>query len=247
VRLAPSDALEPAAAATLAAALGLSSLVVVGDGGPDGSALAARVARQARARKLVVTRRSLAALAAGGGAGPTAAERLFWRSLARVDGAGVFLAAAPGRRATAFLEARLQGTPKGKDAAALLLPHSFYSGAALQAEGDGAEGAHVLFPEIPAEGLRGASGFVQAYTARYGAPGVYAVYAGQAAELLLDALSRSHGSAASVAAALVHGHPRARLLGRLVVRPDGALWPPRYGAFAIGGGRFHFDRILEIQ
>jgi ABC-type branched-subunit amino acid transport system substrate-binding protein len=105
----------------------------------------------------------------------------------------------------------------------------------------------VLFPAIPADHVSGrGADFVSAYTARYGAPGLYTVYAAEAATAIVDAIARSNGTRAGVLRELRRG-PRDGLLGRYAFDAAGDTTLRRYAALVVDQERFRFERVVDVS
>ena len=110
-----------------------------------------------------------------------------------------------------------------------------------EAGADNLAGTYGSAPVLNPEDLTGAGKtFLDSYTSKYGSPEVYTAYAAAAAQVLLDAISRSDGSREDVVSKLfetnitdgivgpmsfnANGDPTAGLISVFLAEPSGAPW-----------------------
>jgi branched-chain amino acid transport system substrate-binding protein len=168
-----------------------------------------------------------------------AARRLGLRVVARRRADAAYVGGIlTGRTRADLLDARKRA-PSG----ALALAAGYGPAAQLAAAtGETAEGAYLFVAGVPVERLDAAgAGFVRHFETAIGtSPHPYAVYAAQAAGLLLDAIARATGTRASVARAVLAAKVPNGLIGPVSFDADGDLRRPAVTVF-----RVH-DRAAKI-
>lgn len=237
VRLVAADDVQAAADAQLARRLGVHALYLLDDGSVYGTGMAANVRAAAPRAKVAVAGAASWQAPPGGLAALAAAV-----ASAKADGAflaGVDPAAAG--RVIRVLRARL-----GPDFR-ILVPYGLTPVAALvRAAGAAAEGVTVSAAGLPNGSLRGAGRlFLAGLAARLGKePDPYAVYAAQAAELLVHAIATTTGTRAAVTAALLRAEGRDGILGPFRITPSGDLARAPVAIYRIEGGRSLFSEVI---
>jgi DNA-binding SARP family transcriptional activator/ABC-type branched-subunit amino acid transport system substrate-binding protein len=215
-RVIAADDVQAAANALVARRLGVRRLFVLNEPTSYGAVLAAGMTRSARALGI-----ALAGAAPWGGGDPQRSRytRLA-RRIARARADAVFLSggvfAGGGqliRDLARVLGARVQ----------LLAPDGFYVPQLAELAGVGAEGMTVSVAGQPLAALppRGKRFVARLRRALGQEPDVYAVYAAQAADILLDAIARSDGTRASVSRQLLRTRVRDGILGDFAITPSG--------------------------
>jgi len=219
-RVFPADDHQGRALARVAVDLGARTVAVIDDGDPPyGALLAGAFAAEARAAGLDVTRARF---------DPQARDyRALAGRVARAAPDAVFVGGflnASGARVVRALRARLNPN------VALLLPDGFTPLPLLREQaGSAAEGAYVAINGLIVETLGpSADDFVGRFQATQ--PGLpvdpSAVYAAQAAEVMIDAITRSDGTRESVARALLDTRLRGSLLGDVRFDANGDVRSP---------------------
>jgi branched-chain amino acid transport system substrate-binding protein len=113
--------------------------------------------------------------------------------------------------------------------------------------GPAADGAYLFVPGVPVERL-GPSGraFVRRYEESIGtSPHPYAVYAAQAAQLLLDAIAGSNGSRAAVAEAVLRSRVEAGVIGSFAFDRNGDARPAPVTIFRVHGRSAEIVRVVN--
>jgi branched-chain amino acid transport system substrate-binding protein len=218
VRFSATDSEQAAAAARFLRGSGARTVVALSDGTPRGDLYRAAFVRAAAQIGLLVVRRDADAAYAGGLlTGPTRRTLTTARRLAR--GGPLALAAGYGP------VAQLAGTA-----------------------GPGvAEGAYLFVAGLPDERL-GAPGqaWVRHFEASIGtAPHPYAVYAAQAAQLVLDAIARSAGTRRTVARAVLQARVRNGLIGSFAFDLHGDVKPAPVTIFRVHGRSADIVRVVD--
>ena len=113
--------------------------------------------------------------------------------------------------------------------------------------GSAVEGAYLFVAGVPVERL-GEAG--RAFVRRFeestgGSPHPYAVYAAQAAELLLDAITRSDGSRSQVSGAVLRAHEPRGLIGSFAFDRNGDAKPAAVTIFRIEGRSAEIVRVVN--
>jgi branched-chain amino acid transport system substrate-binding protein len=216
-RLSASDSAQAAAAAQFLARSGARRVAALSDGTPRGDHFRSAFTRAAARTGLrVVKGRADAAYVGGLLAGPT---RNTLRAARRLAGAGPV------------------ALSSGYGPAAQL----------VDTAGPAAEGAYLFIAGVPVERL-GQSGraFVRRYEESIGtSPHPYAVYAAQAAQLLLDAIGVSNGSRVEVSQAVLRSRVRAGVIGSFVFDRDGDARPAPVTIFRVQGRSAEIVRVVN--
>jgi branched-chain amino acid transport system substrate-binding protein len=214
VRIVAADDLQAAANAILAKQLGVRRVLVVNDDQPYSTGIAAGFRTAARKLGIVVV-------------GTVAFD--FEEPLGvvnrseRMRADAVFLAVGGGDEpvvGSLIKHLRAAHRPGFR----IIAPDSFADfGALVRTAGTAAEGVTVSLPGLPNERLPTAGReFVAAFGREVGeSPSPLAVYAAQAAEVLLDAIARSDGTRASVVARLFETKVTKGLLGSFSIDSNG--------------------------
>jgi branched-chain amino acid transport system substrate-binding protein len=218
VRLSARDDVQAAAAARFLRLEGVRSVAAFSDGSERNDAYRSAFVRSARALGLrtVVRGGADAAYVAGDLSAKSRAELVAARKLAR--GGPVVLSAGYGPAAQLAAEV-----------------------------GTLAEGMFLAVAGVPVERL-GAAGdrFVTRFESAIGtAPHPYAVYAAQAAQVLLDAIAASNGTRASVARAALSRRIASGLVGPVSFDANGDLKQAPVTIFRVQGGSAHVVRVLD--
>jgi len=113
--------------------------------------------------------------------------------------------------------------------------------------GAAAEGAYLFVAGVPPERLgKPGRAFVRRYEESIGtSPHPYAVYAAQAAELLLDAIARSDASRVSVARAVLGERVKSGLIGSFTFDRDGDARPAPVSIFRVQGRTAELVRVVD--
>jgi len=217
-RLSASDDAQAAAAAVFLQRQGVQTVAALSDGSKRGDAYRSAFVLAARRLGLQVVVRGRAGAAYVGGvlSGRTRADLVAARR--RAPGGPLALAA-------------------GYGPAAQL---ATVGGAA-------AEGAYLFVAGIPVERLGEAgSSFVAHFESRIGtSPHPYAVYAAQAARLLLDSIARSGGTRDSVARAVLDAKVTRGLIGSFSFEPNGDPRPAPVTIFRVQDRAAHIVRVVD--
>jgi branched-chain amino acid transport system substrate-binding protein len=244
IRLAPSDALQGSAAAAEAQALGVHRLFVL-----DG-----RTSRAARLRAALVEAAPARAIAIVGSASAPLTADSAGPVVARIESArpdAVWFGSGPGPGVVAVMRALAvtpaPGTPRTKPVV-LLGSDALYRNGLVPAAGAAAEGLHLTSEFVPPDALDGAGAdFAGAFTRQFGQPGLYTVYAADAARLVLAALARSDGTRAGVLRALYRTRSYKGLIGKLGITANGASTLARIGILRVHDGDFEFERVVDLS
>jgi hypothetical protein len=131
------------------------------------------------------------------------------------------------------LRRRLRPSPR------VLLSDGFYEPRNLARMGRAAEGLMISIAGPPLERLgRAGAGFASHVAAAVGErPYTYSVYAGQATDLLLDAIARSDGTRASVVRQLFVARVHNGILGSFAITPNGDTTARAITVYRITHGR----------
>ena len=113
--------------------------------------------------------------------------------------------------------------------------------------GPAADGMTVSIPGVPLSSLRGdGARFVGRFGRLIGGrPDVYAVYAAEATEVLLDAIRRSDGTRRSIVSALFATHVRNGLLGSFAFTPQGDITRRAITTYRVTNGALRLWRVDE--
>lgn len=214
VRLVADEDAQAGAAAAYARAVGASTVASVG----DGTAYASQVRRAFEA----------------------AAERE-GLSVVASDADAVFVAGLLSHRTRALLrDARTRGR-------SLLLAEGLGPVGQLVAEvGDAAEGAAMTVGGLPPERAGDAARkFQRNFESKLGPPPQpFAVYAAQAAQVVLDAIAASDGTRAGVRKLVVETHVADGILGSFSFGPTGEITPAPVTILRVRHGRAAIERVL---
>jgi len=239
LRMAPADDAQAAAAVLAARDAGASRTFALHDGSTYGRGLAA--AFEETARRAGLHSVGIAAW------DPEASDyRALGARVARSGADTVYLGGLVfnnGARVVRDVRGAL-----GRDAA-VLGPDGFNQPTLLvEGAGERAEGMTITLSAAPSQALppRGRQ-WAQRFTERWGArPCCYAVHAGQAFELALDALARSEGDRASVLEALRRMRVEEGLLGGFSFDEHGDSTLRGVSLWRIEGGRLHYKRTVQV-
>jgi branched-chain amino acid transport system substrate-binding protein len=243
VRVSPPDALQGGAAVALARALDVHQLYIVNDGRPYGQGLVSAALASAAASGLDIQRSQLVQGPAGRGA-TVAEDRRLWLAIERSGADAVFYAGDMDDAPGGFWRAR----PAVLREVRIIAPDALFRDAFLQSTGTAAEGTYVLFGSVPADRLSDqGKAFASEYASRYGQPGTYTLYAAESAGVLLDAIGRSDGHRRSVVHELLGTRFYDGLLGRWSFDANGDTTLRRFTDLVVDGGRFRFDRVLDLS
>ncbi len=173
-----------------------------------------------------------------------AARRLGVRTVARGRAAGAYFAGALSSRSRGRLVAAHRLAPAGP----IVLSAGYGPAAQLAAEaGPLAEGMYLAVAGVPVERLPAAGArFVKRFETAIGtAPHPYAVYAAQAAEVLLDAVAASDGTRAAVARAVLATKVAQGLVGPLSFDARGDLRTAPVTIFRVHDKSAHIVRVVD--
>jgi branched-chain amino acid transport system substrate-binding protein len=236
VRVVPPDNEEGRAVALLASRLGAESVVSVSQAGVYGQGLSGPFIGEAR--RLGLRARDFEW-------GRQAAYAPLARHVASRRPDVVYLAGLPslnGRRLLEEVRARLGPDVLFVGSAGFFMP----SAAEL---GPAAEGMLIALGGVPSEKLPPAG---QSFLRAFGKPaydqrqGYGAPEAAQSAEVLLDAISRSDGSRASVVDELFKTEVKNGILGSFEFDPNGDIDPAAVGFFRVEDGKIVVDRVVRV-
>jgi branched-chain amino acid transport system substrate-binding protein len=237
-RIAPRSDLVPAAAVSLAEALDVKQLAVVYADRPGQEALAHAVDDAASSTDISV------ALHPRDAAGQ---DRGLWRTIGDEHADAVLFLGTLDDAPAPFWRTREKVLGDAAQDVQLIAPPALYSQQFLDDAGAAADGTRVLYGFLPPESLSGkGADFVSEYTRRYGQPLTYTAYAAEAASVLLEAIARSDGTAPSVRDEVLRTRFFDGLLGRWSFDSHGDITPARFASIRIDGGRFRFDRAIEL-
>jgi branched-chain amino acid transport system substrate-binding protein len=217
-RLSASDQRQAAAAATFLHQEGARKVVALSDGTRRGNAYRAAFVAAARTAGLVIPERGDADAAYVGGVLSRGSRALLREARRRAPGGPLVLAAGYGPAAQLATEV-----------------------------GPVADGAYLVVAGVPVERL-GEAGrdFVTHFATAIGrSPHPYAVYAAQAANLLLDAIARSNGTRRSVARGVLATKVSKGLTGTFAFDANGDATPAAVTIFRVHDGRTEIVRVLD--
>jgi len=129
----------------------------------------------------------------------------------------------------------------------ILMPDGFTPvSATVQQAGSSAEGAYVSVAGLPNTALKGAGkAFVAAFSkADHRAPDPYSVYAAQAAEAIVAAISKSNGSRADIAKQLFKINLKGSILGNLSFNSNGDVTSNPVTIYKVKGGKSTTYRVI---
>jgi branched-chain amino acid transport system substrate-binding protein len=244
-RIAPRSSLVPDAAVALAQALDVKQLAVVYANRPSQEALAQSVEGAAGAADISVAIHARDV--------PTSSDALIqrdrglWRTIAAEKADAVLFLGTLDDAPADFWRTRAAVLGDSAGDVRLIAPPALYDQRFLDDAGIAADGTRVLYGFLPPESLSGkGADFVSEYTRRYGQPLTYTAYAAEAASVLLEAIARSDGTAPSVRDEVLRTRFFDGILGRWSFDANGDITPAHYASIRIDGGRFRFDRALEL-
>jgi branched-chain amino acid transport system substrate-binding protein len=217
-RLSATDDKQAAAAAAFLHQEGARTVAALSDGSPRGNAYRTAFVAAARAAGLATSARRRADAAYVGGLLSRGSGALLREARRRAPGGPLVLAAGYGPAAQLVTEA-----------------------------GPVADGAYLVVAGIPVERL-GEAGrdFVTHFATAIGrSPHPYAVYAAQAASVLLDAIARSNGTRRSIARAVLATKVKGGLTGTFAFDANGDARPAAVTIFRIRDGRTEIVRVLD--
>ena len=216
-RLSATDSAQAAAAASYIKGSGARRVAALSDGTRRGSLFRTAFARAASRLGLRLVRGDADAAYVGG------------------------VLAGPTRRTLVTARRRAGGGP--------LALSSGYGPAAQLADtaGAAAQGAYLFVAGVPDERLGGAGrAFLRRYEESIGtSPHPYAVYAAQAAELLLDGVAPSDGSRAQVSRAVLRAHVLHGLIGSFAFDRHGDARPAAVTIFRVHGRSAEIVRVVN--
>jgi branched-chain amino acid transport system substrate-binding protein len=217
-RMSATDDKQAAAAASFLHQDGVRTVAVLSDGTPRGNAYRAAFFSAAHAAGLRTPARGQADAAYVGGLLSRGSGALLREAKRRVPGGPLVLAAGYGPAAQLVTEA-----------------------------GPVADGAYLVVAGVPVERL-GEAGrdFVTHFATAIGrSPHPYAVYAAQAANLLLDAIARSNGTRRSVGRIVLATKVERGLTGTFAFDANGDATPAAVTIFRVRDGRTEIVRVLN--
>jgi ABC-type branched-subunit amino acid transport system substrate-binding protein len=129
----------------------------------------------------------------------------------------------------------------------LIAPDGFSIDYTVQALGGAADGMYLTVPGLPVTRLpsRGQAFARRLAEAFGGQPDAWSIYAAQATEVLLDAISRSDGTRASIRRALFATRIHDGLVGDFAITPTGDTTERSISVYRILGGRVVFREVLR--
>jgi branched-chain amino acid transport system substrate-binding protein len=217
-RLSASDDAQAAAAAVFLQRRGVQTVAALSDGSNRGNAYRAAFVQASR--------------------------RLGLRVVARGRADAAYVGGVLSGRTRADLLAARRRAPAGP----LALAAGYGPAAQLATVGGAsAEGAYLFVAGIPVERLGAAgAGFVTHFESRIGtSPHPYAVYAAQAARLLLGAISRSRGTRSSVARAVLAAKVKRGLIGSFSFDANGDPSPAPVTIFRVEDRAARIVRVVD--
>jgi branched-chain amino acid transport system substrate-binding protein len=118
--------------------------------------------------------------------------------------------------------------------------------ATIQQGGTAAEGVTVSIVGLPNSSLKGAGKtFVKAFTkADHRAPDPYAVYAAQAAEVVVAAIAQSNGSRADIAKQIFKVNLKNSILGNIKFNANGDVASPAVTIYRVKGGKSTTFKVI---
>ncbi|HST14889.1 MAG TPA: branched-chain amino acid ABC transporter substrate-binding protein [Gaiellaceae bacterium] len=118
--------------------------------------------------------------------------------------------------------------------------------AVVQGAGTAAEGAYVSVAGLPNSQLKGAgTAFVKSFgRADHRPPDPYAVYAAQAAEVMVQAISQSNGTRADIAKQLFKVHLKGSILGNVSFNANGDVTSNPVTIYKVKGGKSTTYKVI---
>ena len=118
--------------------------------------------------------------------------------------------------------------------------------ATIQQGGTAAEGVTVSIVGLPNESLKGAGkAFVKAFTkADHRAPDPYAVYAAQAAEVVVQAIANSNGTRADITKQIFKTNLKNSILGNIKFNANGDVTSPAVTIYRVKGGKSTTYKVI---
>jgi branched-chain amino acid transport system substrate-binding protein len=118
--------------------------------------------------------------------------------------------------------------------------------ATIQQGGTAAEGVTVSIVGLPNSSLKGAGkAFVQAFTkADHRAPDPYSVYAAQAAEVVVQAISQSNGTRADITKQIFKTNLKNSILGNIRFNANGDVTSPAVTIYRVKGGKSTTYKVI---
>jgi branched-chain amino acid transport system substrate-binding protein len=228
IRIVAADDFQGAADAILAKSLGIKKLFLLNDKEAYGLGVASDVRNAAKRLGIKVV-------------GFTAwdGKASSYEALAvkiKASGAqGVFLGGLICENGGKLIKDIRAGVPGVK----ILAPDGFTPiSADVQTAGAAANDMTVSVAGLPTSQLKGAGkAFVKGFTKAVGPPAPYAVYAAQAAEVMIAAIARSNGTRASVAAQLFKTKVKNGILGSFTINKNGDTSSNPVTIYKIVGGK----------
>ena len=129
----------------------------------------------------------------------------------------------------------------------IMMPDGFTPvSATVQQAGTAAEGATVSVAGLPNSALKGAGkAFVNAFTkADHRPPDPYSVYAAQAAEIVVAAISQSNGTRADIAKQLFKVHLKGSILGNVSFNANGDVTSNPVTIYKVVGGKSTTYKVI---
>jgi branched-chain amino acid transport system substrate-binding protein len=234
IRIVAADDFQGAADAILAKSLGIKKVFILNDKEAYGLGVASDFRRAAQ--KLGI---KIAGFTAWDGKASS------YESLAvrvKSSGAqGVFLGGLVCENGGKLIKDLRAGT-----SAKLLSPDGFTPVSAdVQGAGKDANGMTVSVAGLPNAQLKGAGkAFVKGFSKVAGSPDPYSVYAAQAAEVLIQAISRSNGSRADVTKQLFKTNVKNGILGSFAINANGDTSSNPVTIYVIKGGKSTTLRVI---
>lgn len=157
----------------------------------------------------------------------------------------VILAGLTEQNGGALIQAKVEALGPNDGDVALLAPDGFAQQSTIDEAGEDAEGMYVSVPGRAPSALTGAGAeVVAALAAEHDPVEMYAPYAAQAADVLLDAISRANGVRADVPAALFETEITDGVVGTFAIGPDG---DPTINPITIFRAADTFEPVEEIE
>jgi branched-chain amino acid transport system substrate-binding protein len=212
IRIVAADDFQGAADAILAKSLGVKSVFILNDKEAYGLGVATDFKRAAQ--KLGI---KIAGFTAWDG--KASSYEALAVKIKSSGASGVFLGGLICENGGKLIKDIRAGAPNAK----LMAPDGFTPiSADVQGAGSDANGMTVSVAGLPNSQLKGAGkAFVKGFTKAVSPPDPYSVYAAQAAEVLIGAISRSNGTRASVAAQLFKTKVTNGILGSFTINKNG--------------------------
>ncbi|TMK98899.1 MAG: hypothetical protein E6G34_05160 [Actinobacteria bacterium] len=238
-RVVPNDAYQGAGLAVFAKQRGLRRMYVLYAGGDPTSLGQARTFRGA-ARKLHVK-------IVGFSAWDVSASSYvaLMRRVARTSPNGVLLAGLTEENGALLIKHKVAVLGRNKGKVKLLAPDGFAQQSTIDLAGSAARGMFTSVPGRVPQNLSGPGRRLVSELRKVagGTVELYAPYAGQAAEVLLDAIARG-GSRASVIAAMLKTRIRDGITGSFSILPSG---DPSVGPITVSVARKSFVPVRELH